>query len=233
MDPVSAPSEFLPDPLPAEPLLIVSQWLEEAAAARTQPNPNAMVLATSTPDGQPSARVVLCKEVVPQAGYVVFYTNYFSSKGRQLADNPRAAAVIHWDALHRQVRIEGPVVDGSAAESDAYFASRSWDKRLGAWASAQSEPIASRAALQEQVASAARRFNAPLPGAPGTDQKLEIDIPRPPHWGGYRLWAESVELWAEGQGRIHDRALWTRTLSPAAGGAAFTAGPWQVTRLQP
>lgn len=225
-------SELLPEPLPAEPLALVARWLADAWAARRQPNANAMVLATASRDGRPAARVVLAKDIVPRPGYVVFYTNYHSSKGRQLEDNPRAAAVMHWDALHRQVRIEGPVVVGSVSESDAYFASRAWDKRLGAWASSQSEPIASRALLEAQVASAARRFGAPLPGTTGADDKLTVDIPRPPHWGGYRLWAESVELWVEGRGRIHDRARWTRTLRPEPG-VGFAAGPWQVTRLQP
>ena len=223
--------ELLPDPLPAEPLAVVSRWLGDAWAARRQPNANAMVLATATPDGHPSARVVLCKDIVPQPGYVVFYTNYHSSKGRQLRNNPRAAAVIHWDALHRQVRIEGTVVAGSAAESDAYFASRSWDKRIGAWASAQSEPVASRAALESAVANAARRFGTPVPGSPGAAQAVPVDIPRPPHWGGYHLWADAVELWVEGEGRIHDRARWSRTLVPRSG--AFEASAWQVTRLQP
>ncbi|HEX4619658.1 MAG TPA: pyridoxamine 5'-phosphate oxidase [Steroidobacteraceae bacterium] len=225
-------SELLPDPLPAEPLAVVARWLADAWAARRQPNANAMVLATSTPGGHPAARVVLCKDIVPQPGYVVFYTNYQSSKGRQLEDNPRAAAVMHWDALHRQVRIEGPVVPGTAAESDAYFASRSWDKRVGAWASAQSEPVPSRAALERAVAAAAQRFGAPVPGSAGAGESLEIAIPRPPHWGGYHLWADAVELWVEGQARIHDRARWTRTLRPAPGGA-FEASAWQVTRLQP
>src|SRR5258708_13438079 len=99
--------DLLPDPLPAEPLAVVAAWLAEAWAARAQPNANSMVLATSTPDGKPSARVVLCKDIVPQPGYIVFYTNYLSSKGRQLNDNPLAPPVIHSDALHRQVRIEG------------------------------------------------------------------------------------------------------------------------------
>jgi pyridoxamine 5'-phosphate oxidase len=224
--------ELLPDPLPAEPLAVVARWLADAWAARHQPNPNAMVLATATPEGHPSARVVLCKDIVPQPGYVVFYTNYQSSKGRQLEDNPRAAAVLHWDALHRQVRIEGTVVAGTAAESDAYFASRSWDKRIGAWASAQSEPVPSRAALERSVAAAAQRFGAPIPGTPGADENLKIDVPRPPHWGGYHLWADAVELWVEGTARIHDRARWGRALRPAPGGA-FEAGAWQVTRLQP
>ena len=223
--------ELLPDPLPAEPLALAALWLADAWAARRQPNANAMVLATATRDGRPSARVVLCKDIVPQPGYIVFYTNYRSHKGQQLEDNPRAAAVMHWDALQRQVRLEGPVVKGTAAESDAYFASRSWGKRIGAWASAQSEPVNSRAALVAAVVAAARRFGAPVPRAEA-DPSLKIDIPRPPHWGGYHLWAETVELWVEGEGRIHDRARWSRTLVPAADGA-FTPGAWQVTRLQP
>src|SRR5215470_16497860 len=138
--------ETLPESLPADPLVVVSDWLAQAWAARTQPNPNAMVLATSTSDGRPSARVVLCKDIVPQPGFLVFYSNYRSSKGRQLEGNPRAAAVIHWDALHRQVRIEGAVVPAPAKDSDGYFATRAWQSRVGAWASEQSEPVPSRAA---------------------------------------------------------------------------------------
>jgi pyridoxamine 5'-phosphate oxidase len=224
-------TELLPDPLPAEPLAVVSRWLADARAARRQPNANSMVLATSTADGKPSARVLLCKDIVPQPGYIVFYTNYLSSKGRQLESNPRAAAVMHWDALHRQVRIEGLVTRVPASDSDAYFASRSWDKRLSARASAQSEPVASRAALETAVADEARRLGAPIPGSAGTDENLKITIPRPPHWGGYRLWADAVELWSEGAARIHDRARWTRMLT--ARGETFSPGPWSVTRLQP
>jgi pyridoxamine 5'-phosphate oxidase len=224
-------TELLPDPLPAEPLSVVTRWLADAWAARRQPNPNSMVLATSTPDGKPSARVVLCKDIVTPPGYLVFYTNYRSSKGRELETNPRAAAVMHWDTLHRQVRIEGLVTVAPASDSDAYFASRSWDKRLGARASAQSEPVASRAALEAAVAEEARRLGTPLPGTAGVDENLQVSIPRPAHWGGYRLWADTIELWAEGAARIHDRARWTRTLEARAG--AFTPGAWSVTRLQP
>ncbi|MFZ1099163.1 MAG: pyridoxamine 5'-phosphate oxidase [Steroidobacteraceae bacterium] len=225
-------TELLPDPLPAEPLAVVSRWMDQACAARRQPNANSMVLATSTRDGRPAARVVLCRDIVPQPGYLVFYTNYLSSKGRQLKENPRAAAVIHWDALQRQVRIEGLVVTAPAADSDGYFAARSWDKRVGAWASAQSEPVASRAALERAVAAAAQRFGTPVPGTAEADAKFDVAIPRPPHWGGYRLWADAVELWVEGEARIHDRARWTRALTPGAG-EAVAAGPWSVTRLQP
>jgi len=228
---MSAHDELLPEPLPAEPLAIVDAWLREAWAALTQPNPNAMVLATSTADGQPTARVVLCKDIVVQPGFILFYTNYLSVKGRQLKDNPRAAAVMHWDALHRQVRIEGPVTPGPEKDSDAYFASRAWQSRLSAWASTQSEPLPSRAALLDAVTAAARRFGAPTPGSPGADDSLKVTVPRPPHWGGYRLWADSVELWVEGTSRIHDRARWTRALKARDG--SFACGAWSATRLQP
>jgi pyridoxamine 5'-phosphate oxidase len=274
-------TELLPDPLPAEPLVIAKGWLAESWKLRQQPNPNAMVVATVDADGQPSARVVLCKEIVPQPGYVVFYTNYLSRKGRELTQNPRAAAVMHWDALHRQVRVEGPVVKAPEADSDAYFASRAWQSRLGAWASQQSEPIGSRQELRAAVAEAARRFGTPAPegatatadaatadatapegtieaattedgtteeaaageaatgGAKGDHAKGErskegqlIVVPRPPNWGGFRLWADSVELWVEGEARIHDRARWTRSLTMRADGSV-DAGPWTATRLQP
>jgi pyridoxamine 5'-phosphate oxidase len=235
-------TELLSDPLPAEPLIIASRWLEEAWKAAQQPNPNAMVVATVDPEGQPSARVVLCKEIIPAPGYIVFYTNYQSRKGRQLSQNPRAAAVMHWDALHRQVRVEGPVVKTPDADSDKYFASRAWQSRLGAWASQQSEPIGSRTDLEAAVAAAAARFGTPVPDAPVDSLSPNLDtsapgvqdvaVPRPPHWGGFRIWAESVELWVEGEARIHDRARWTRKLNKKPDGS-FDVGPWTSTRLQP
>lgn len=227
---MTEPLESLPDPLPAEPLAAVERWLSEAWRLNVQRNPNSMVLATSDPHGHCSARVVLCKQVVPVPGYLVFFTNYLSRKGRQLAGNPRAAAVLHWDRLRRQVRIEGPVLKAPGADSDAYFASRPWQSRLGAWASAQSEPAVSRDAMHRSLAAAARRFGAPLPGQRVADE-FDVAIPRPAHWGGYHLWAESVELWVEGEARIHDRGLWTRTLTPLSDG--FEPGTWTAMRLQP
>jgi pyridoxamine 5'-phosphate oxidase len=209
----------------------VSQWLQDAWSVRQQPNPNAMVLATTTGDGAPSARVVLCKGLVEDPGYLVFYTNYESRKGAELAASPRAAAVMHWDYLHRQVRITGPVTRSPAAESDAYFASRPWPSRVAAWASAQSRPIGSRADLVAAVAAAARRLGVPNP-AHAVAESVDYSISRPPHWGGYRLWAASVELWQEGQSRIHDRFSWTRQLDPG-GPQGFTPGPWSMLRLQP
>jgi len=189
-----------------------------------------MVLATADSDGHPSARVVLCKDIVPQPGYLVFYTNYLSRKGRQLTENPRAAVVMHWDAMHRQVRVEGQIVRAPDADSDAYFASRPWQSRLGAWASAQSEPIGSRKDLEAAVVKAAERFHTPPPDAEVSSSE-QVVVPRPPHWGGFRLWADSVELWVEGDARIHDRARWTRSLTPH--GEGFDVGPWSATRLQP
>ncbi len=230
---MSPHTELLPQPLPADPLPLLEQWLAEAWERRTQPNPNAMVLATSDGTAGLSARVVLCKKLVPSPGYLVFYTNYRSLKGRQIQQNPRAAAVIHWDALHRQVRVEGPIVQASPADSDAYFASRPWQSRLGAWASAQSEPVASREHLREALLAMAERFDTPPPEHQGSaDEDAEIRVPRPPHWGGYQLWVEKLELWVEGEARIHDRARWTRTLR-SGGAGSFESGPWTATRLHP
>lgn len=215
----------LPEPLPTDPMPLFDEWFRDAVARRTQPNPNAMVVATAGSNGDPSARVLLCKRVSVDDGYVVFFTNYQSRKGRELAARPRAAAVFHWDALHRQVRIEGPIARSPESESDEYFASRGLDSRIAAWASAQSEPLASREVLQQRVREVAARFGIAPDGTSGT-------VPRPPHWGGHRLWVERIELWTEGANRVHDRAVWTRPLQPA-GEHAFSGGPWRNTRLNP
>jgi pyridoxamine 5'-phosphate oxidase len=221
-------TETLPEPLPANPLEVAAQWLAGAQAEAAQPNPNAMVLATVNGEGQPSARVVLCKDIFPDAGYIVFYTNYESHKGRDLKANPRAAVVFHWDHHHRQVRAEGRVERMSDVDNDAYFDSRPWQSRLGAWASRQSEPVQSRSAMGESVAAAARRFGIPY-GGPGTPEPETIaaKVPRPPHWGGFRLNVDAVELWVEGEFRIHDRARWTRI------GGSHGVPQWTVMRLQP
>jgi pyridoxamine 5'-phosphate oxidase len=231
-------TETLPEPLPANPLEIVVQWLAEAQAGAAQPNPNAMVLATVNEHGQPSARVVLCKGIVPEGGYIVFYTNYQSHKGRDLESNPRAAVVFHWDHQHRQVRAEGRVERLSDADNDAYFGSRPWQSRLGAWASRQSAPIESRIAMEESVAAEARRFGIPY-GGPGTPEPetVRAKVPRPPHWGGFRLNVDALELWVEGEFRIHDRARWTRGAGGTTPGPGSRPGSgtatWTVTRLQP
>jgi pyridoxamine 5'-phosphate oxidase len=155
---------------------------------------------------------------------VRFVSNYHSRKGGELEANPRAALVLFWDHLHRQVRFEGVVTQAVPTDSDAYFATRAWISRLGAHASAQSEPIASRAALDARLEEQVRRY--------GTESAPLRDIPRPPHWGGYVLWIDTAELWAEGHGRLHDRALFTRRLTPLVDGS-FAGGAWTATRLQP
>jgi pyridoxamine 5'-phosphate oxidase len=225
----------LPDPLPPDPLQVAETWLRQAYDDQVQPNPNAMTLSTVGTGGQPTARIVLCKDIVLPAGYLVFYTNYESRKGRELAASPRACALFHWDELQRQVRIEGFVAKSPPSESDDYFASRPWQSRVGAWASQQSRPIGTRAQLIEQLRAAGKRFDTPPvgPDAREDDAAEDVEVPRPPHWGGYRLWAESVELWVEGPYRIHDRAQWTRTLTPVGDGHLFHASPWHVQRLQP
>jgi pyridoxamine 5'-phosphate oxidase len=216
-------TETLPDPLPDNPLILASEWLAQARIDAAQPNPNSMVLATVDARGQPSARVVLCKEIRPDPGFILFYTNYQSRKGRELVDNPQAAVVFHWDHRHRQVRAEGRVTPLSDAENDAYFRRRPWQSRVGAWASRQSEPVAARADLAATFTAVAGRFGIRY-GGPGSEEPAHVgvDVPRPPHWGGFRLDVDSVELWVEGEFRIHDRARWSKR-----------GNQWSATRLQP
>jgi pyridoxamine 5'-phosphate oxidase len=172
----------------SNPLQQFELWLQQALDAQL-PEPNAMTLATVGEDGRPSTRVVLIKGC--DARGIVWYTNYQSRKGRELALHPFAALQFHWVELERVVRIEGPVHKVSDAESDAYFASRPLDSRIGAWASPQSEVVASRAVL---VANAAR-YSA----------QFMLQPPRPPHWGGFRLVPERWEFWQGRRSRLHDR----------------------------
>jgi pyridoxine/pyridoxamine 5'-phosphate oxidase len=169
-------AQWLPDPLPAEPLQVAEKWLRQAYDEQVQPNPNAMVIATVAPSGQPSARIVLCKDIVLPQGYIVFYTNYESRKGAELAAHPRAAALLHWDVLQRQVRAEGFVVKSPPSESDDYFASRPWQSRLGAWASEQSRPVASMSWWPTATSSSSSC--APLAGASARPRSAPTRAPR-------------------------------------------------------
>lgn len=211
----------------------VEAWLGEAVEKNVQRNPNSMTAITVNDKGQPSGRVVLCKEFVADPGYVVFYTNYKSDKGRHLAANNNIALVFHWDQFGRQARIEGEAVRSPAEESDAYFATRDWGSQLGAWGSDQSSPIKSRAALVAQVGRRAVKLGVSaakdVKSLAAKDRPL---VPRPPHWGGYRVWARRVELWMEGEDRIHDRARWERTLE-RRDDDSYAVGEWAGTRLQP
>jgi pyridoxamine 5'-phosphate oxidase len=229
----STNSTGLPADLPDDPMHWADAWLKEATAAAVQRNPNSMTIVSVNAEGQPSARVVLCKHLVPDPGYLVFYTNYHSRKGAELNANPKAAALFHWDALGRQIRIEGIVVRSPAEESDAYFAGRDWGSQLGAWGSDQSEPVESKAALVSQIRRRGSKLGLSLDA--GTEMLTDDNVPhiqRPPHWGGFRLWATDVELWLEGADRIHDRGKWSRDIIRASG-EKFTTTPWTSTRLQP
>ena len=204
-------------------------WFEAGRVARATPNPDAMTLATIDADGTPSARIVLCRGIAVEPGHITFFTNYNSRKSMALDANPRCAAVFHWDAVDRQARLECIAVRAPAAESDAYFASRNAAKRLAAWSSHQSEPITHRDELLERVVQQAERFGIDLVNIADVPDDA---IPRPPHWGGWRLWPSAVELWVGDPMRMHDRARWTRELVVQSGGG-FSVGRWSATRLQP
>ena len=179
----------------ADPHALFDQWFAEARAA--EPNDaNAMALATATTDGRPSVRMVLLK-AHDERGFA-FYSNSTSRKGDELAANPRAALLFHWKSLRRQVRIEGSVAPVDAAEADSYFASRSRDSRLGAWASDQSRPLESREAFERRYQELAAAYQ---------DKK----VPRPPYWWGYRLVPERIEFWIDRPHRLHERRLFTRS----------------------
>ncbi len=189
-----------------EPYELFAAWLEDATAS--EPNdPNAVALATVDADGLPDVRMVLLKGF-DQAGFV-FYTNYESAKGRELLANMKAAMCFHWKSLRRQVRVRGLVEEVTAAEADAYYATRPRGSRIGAWASKQSRPLESRFALEKAVAEYTARY------AIG-------DIPRPAHWSGFRIIPQEIEFWHDRPFRLHDRAKFVRI-----------EGGWDRTRLYP
>jgi pyridoxamine 5'-phosphate oxidase len=177
-----------------DPFQLFEEWFAEASESEAN-DANAMALATARADGQPHVRMVLLKGHGPDG--FVFYTNEQSEKANDLAENPRAALLLHWKSLRRQIRIEGAVEPVSGAESDAYFATRSRDSQLGAWASDQSRPLDSRATFENRFEEAKRRFEG-------------VDISRPPHWGGYRVIPERIEFWTDRPHRLHERRLFTR-----------------------
>lgn len=190
-----------------EPIALFIDWLADARG--TEPNdPNAMALATVDADGRPDARMVLLKDV--DARGFTFYSNQESAKGEQLWAHPNAALLFHWKSLRRQVRVRGSVEPVSAAEADAYFASRAKESRVGAWASDQSRPLADRATLEGRVAELMARFEG-------------ADVPRPERWTGWRVKPEQIEFWRDRSFRLHDRLRFDRA----------SDGAWLRTRLWP
>jgi pyridoxamine 5'-phosphate oxidase len=177
-----------------DPFALFDSWFEEAREVEIN-DPEAMALATANAKGQPTVRMVLLKGHGP-AGFV-FYTNEQSAKGDQLAANPHAALLFHWKTLRRQVRIEGAVERVTGAEADAYFASRARDSQLGAWASDQSRPLDARATFEDRFEATKERFEGQ-------------DVPRPPHWGGYRVVPDRIEFWSDRPHRLHERRLFIR-----------------------
>lgn len=190
-----------------DPFMIARAWLAEAEPV--EPNdPNAIALATVDESGMPNVRMVLLKDI--EADAFVFYTNYGSKKGREIAASGKAAFVLHWKSLRRQIRVRGVTEREEGPQADAYYASRSLKSRLGAWASRQSEPLASRASLMADVAKVTME-QGPNPA-------------RPPFWGGIRIRPVEIEFWADGQFRLHDRFRWHRE---------SLVSKWEITRLNP
>ena len=195
------------DEVSPNPFKQFTVWFNQALSAQL-PEPNAMTVATATPDGKPSARIVLLKDF-DERGFV-FYTNYLSHKGLELTNNPQAALVFWWAQLERQVRICGMVEQVSADESDKYFYSRPLNSRLGAWASEQSQAIASRDILEQRLQELQLKYQ-------------NQDVPRPPHWGGWRVIPREIEFWQGRTSRLHDRLRYT----------LLDSGSWKIERLSP
>jgi pyridoxamine 5'-phosphate oxidase len=200
------------EPFPADPFPLLEAWLREAVECKQYDDANAMSLATSTLDGRPSVRIVLCKAIEPKRHSLTFFTNYESRKGLELAANPLASVVFYWPHAGRQARVEGQVERLSYAENDEYFRMRPLLSRIGAHASRQSQPIASRTVLLREAARVAAA------------SCLELGVTRPAYWGGYRLHADAVELWTACEGRLHQRLRWRSTREQ---------GRWSLDELSP
>ena len=217
-------TEPLETPLPSDPLALLGDWIRDAETALARENPTAMTLATATPEGRPDARMVICRGFDLERGWIVFYTDQRSAKAQQLDARPHAAGVFYWNALERQIRIEGPVTRAPEAQADAYFAGRPAGSQLGAWISEQSRPLQDRALLDQRFAEKQAELGV-------DDLDTPAAIPRPEFWGGYRIWIERMEFWVGMRSRLHDRALYRRELE--RDGDGFNGASWSSSRLWP
>ena len=210
------------------PLLILKEWMDEVVQSKIQPNPNSMSISTIDANGRPNSRMVLCKEINEELGYLVFYTNYQSNKSKEIAVNNECSGLFHWDGFGYQVRVRGIIVKSPEAESDNYFATRDIGSQLSAWASHQSQIVEDRESLDNRFQQAMDKFNV----KESELESSEINIPRPEFWGGYRIWIREIELWLNQKDRFHDRLSFKRKLATTSSGFE-TSNDWVIKRLQP
>ena len=227
-------ASILPQTLPDNPMHHAKLWFDDACLRKNQPNPNAMTLVTVSKNNQPSARIVLCKSFIADPGYVVFFTNYQSRKSSEITHNSNVSLVFHWDHLGRQIRIEGKAILASPEESDTYYKTRHIGSQLSAWGSDQSRPIESREKLIEQMKQRADHLGFTIGDNEIIAKEITnpLELSRPSHWGGIKIWASKIELWMDGEDRVHDRAIWSRDLQPMDDNT-FSTSKWIGTRLQP
>ena len=210
------------------PVLVLKEWLHEARQSKIQPNPNTMSISTVDSMSCPNSRMVLCKEINEDLGYLVFYTNYNSEKSKEIESHNNCSALFLWDPLVYQVRVRGKLIKSPNHESDNYFSTRKVGSQLSAWASNQSDEVENRESLDDQFQKIMKRFNIQDEDLDST----EIEIPRPDFWGGYRIWINEIELWLNQSERFHDRLSFKRDLVKTSSG--FNAeNNWVVKRLQP
>ena len=212
----------------SNPILVLKEWIGEARKSEIQPNPNTMSISTVDSMGCPNSRMVLCKEINEDLGYLIFYTNYNSKKSKEIESHNNCSALFHWDPLGYQVRIRGKLIKSPNHESDNYFSTRKVGSQLSAWASNQSDHIENRESLDNQFQEIMKRFDILDSDLDST----EIKIPRPDFWGGYRIWVKEIELWLNQNDRFHDRLSFKRDLIKTSSGFD-SKNDWVVKRLQP
>ena len=209
------------------PLDTLEDWMKEVSDSNTQPNPNCMSIATVDSTGSPNSRMVLCKELDAENGFLTFYTNYSSIKSEELKNNSKCSALFHWDKFGYQVRLKGFVDKCADSKNDAYFSTRDIGSQIAAWASDQSKEIESLEKMEDSYQKIMNKFQIK-----SLDEAKEIKLPRPDFWGGYDLWIEEIELWKNRKNRFHDRLKFKRKIS-IENGKIDAEKKWDSVRIQP